>query len=606
MVAYYPEIVSEAHNFDAIFLMENMFLMGLFVFAQLCVVVRGFLLDNSLSVKEIHLDKNSGFALEFNLVDNDHIQFKFTINAAHADWFGFGFSETGHMLGADMVVVSFPPVTGGLLQLPRVRDMFVPWDAFPNISPKPEDDLCNDWKLLSHREIAKHGKREVILTRKLDTKDKQDRVIEPKTLAIYAYGRGEFGFHGPNRGSLAINFYGSTSNSHAALPQTKDVHLEIKNYPLLPQHTSYVVQKFDVGEQECWAVAYRALPKQLALVHHFLVHDCGNDNTKWPLTGLEFGVPKLYDDSPMGSGACQSVVVAWAKGGGLETFYFPNNTGYQLGHRAGRYLIVEMHLDNPELLSGVKVTGGVTLKTTKHAPQYNVGCLVLGDPAVRFPTIPALRAKTTIESHCPAACTKTFAGDIQVFQTMTHMHNYGREQWTVKNGKEVLTSKQFWNFAFQTTDQQREPFTLRPGDSLNTFCTYDTSKSKSAVPFGFSSSEEMCMNFFFYYPKENAGFTCGYFDPTTNLCKRAKHPNWNGNAISRREQFPEQKSKGDKPTSKRYCASKDSSKWPHFLRGNDYLIGEAGASGDSYVLLLVPLAFAALMVSFWLRRWFSK
>ena len=185
---------------------------------------------------------------------------------------------------------------------------------------------------------------------------------------------------------------------------------------------------------------------------------------------------------------------------------------------------MEIHLDNPNLHENVKVNSGIKLYyAEKKLRKYDAGCLVLGDGAVTFPDIPARKPRNHYESTCPAACTERFRGDIYVFSSFLHMHSFGKEMWTTKyrnddkKNKEVVNYKEFWNFGFQNTVEVN--YTISKGDSLSTHCVYDTSKSKEKVTFGLESEQEMCMDFVFYYPKENAGLACGYIEGGITYCK---------------------------------------------------------------------------------------
>jgi|TARA_B110000305_G_C19328852_1_gene582892 hypothetical protein len=60
-------------------------------------------------------------------------------------------------------------------------------------------------------------------------------------------------------------------------------------------------------------------------------------------------------------------------------------------------------------------------------------------------------------------------------------------------------------------------FTITPGDALRTECRYDTSGDTKSTQFGPATSQEMCMQVFLYYPKQQP-FLCGYYDETKFWC----------------------------------------------------------------------------------------
>jgi hypothetical protein len=52
----------------------------------------------------LELDKQASFSVSHE-IKQDRVFLKLSILASEASWFGVGFSESGHMLGADLLVV---------------------------------------------------------------------------------------------------------------------------------------------------------------------------------------------------------------------------------------------------------------------------------------------------------------------------------------------------------------------------------------------------------------------------------------------------------------------------------------------------------------------
>jgi hypothetical protein len=96
-------------------------------------------------------------------INQDIVYLMLSILASEASWFGVGFSESGHMLGADLLVVEMDNEV-------TFRDMFVPWDASPP-SPWPVDDSCNDWTMVCHS--SADGIKSFVFSRKISTGDTQ-------------------------------------------------------------------------------------------------------------------------------------------------------------------------------------------------------------------------------------------------------------------------------------------------------------------------------------------------------------------------------------------------------------------------------------------------
>jgi len=88
------------------------------------------------------------------------------------------------------------------------------------------------------------------------------------------------------------------------------------------------------------------------------------------------------------------------------------------------------------------------------------------------------------------------------------MHHYGRKHIHEKyDTNDNLVGAvggriDFWDNGFQQALSR--PYTIAPGESFQTHCFYDTSSYTydSHVDFGTPTSEEMCQEFIFYYPKQ--------------------------------------------------------------------------------------------------------
>eukprot|EP01118_Nematostelium_gracile_P008904 TRINITY_DN2977_c0_g1_i3.p1 TRINITY_DN2977_c0_g1~~TRINITY_DN2977_c0_g1_i3.p1 ORF type:complete len:415 (-),score=79.95 TRINITY_DN2977_c0_g1_i3:3-1202(-) len=99
-----------------------------------------------------------------------------------------------------------------------------------------------------------------------------------------------------------------------------------------------------------------------------------------------------------------------------------------------------------------------------------------------------------------------------VFSNILHMHSMGRQIWGVqwRNGTMVRETNRvdFWDFAYQQTTPKDH--TIEPGDRISTHCVY--AQGASVVPFSLSSSDEMCLQYIFYYPKVNKTY-CSFYNP---------------------------------------------------------------------------------------------
>jgi dopamine beta-monooxygenase len=92
-----------------------------------------------------------------------------------------------------------------------------------------------------------------------------------------------------------------------------------------------------------------------------------------------------------------------------------------------------------------------------------------------------------------------------VFATLPHAHSYGREisSKIIRNGQEVeyLVNNKYYDFKYQFYNFNENPITLKMGDQLKTTCVYSTTHTDKFVHGGFTSKDEMCYVFLWYYPK---------------------------------------------------------------------------------------------------------
>ena len=149
--------------------------------------------------------------------------------------------------------------------------------------------------------------------------------------------------------------------------------------------------------------------------------------------------------------------------------------------------------------------------------------MIIGDPTVQignqisvapYETGPLTAGQSAVhrQATCPGECTQDFSTTINVFASFYHMHNYGSKMFTEKyatssNGGGSLGVVggriDFWDNGFQQNIEM--PYTVAPGETLQTHCFFDVSQQSSDIHFGTATSEEMCMEFIFYYPVQTRG-----------------------------------------------------------------------------------------------------
>jgi hypothetical protein len=112
--------------------------------------------------------------------------------------------------------------------------------------------------------------------------------------------------------------------------------------------------------------------------------------------------------------------------------------------------------------------------------------------------------KTKHEFTCPSTCTSS---------------SFDVDEVTVISGKRIITelfrgdkivntaSVDYWEFDQNGAAVVRQkPYKLKKGDNYHTTCYFESYKN---TKFGLASSDEMCMVFIYYYPKQSSFINCG-------------------------------------------------------------------------------------------------
>ncbi|XP_067938987.1 DBH-like monooxygenase protein 1 [Watersipora subatra] len=449
--------------------------------------------------------------------EEDKITFEVTCKTT--GWVGLGFSPSGSMADADIIVAwAADDGTSHLL------------DMFATTNSLPTKDASQDVKLLSA--VEANGVTTVQFERKLDTCDENgDNIIASSTTRlIYAYqtsdpANNEFtgaDYHGStNRGSKNIYLLDSkTGVTPVSLPddvQTFD--FKINNYNVPEEATTYYCAFIAPPELE--AVHHMISIEPLisagneGVVHHILLFACygvsdelirNNSKTEGVCGTAE--MPEFSDN-------CSTTIHGWAVGGG--TFYFPEKAGYPLGGPDGsapNYFQIQMHYDNPEGLNTFVDSSGLRVTYTPTVREHEAAVFPVG--LVEGIAVPPAAEKFKIVSYCDGSCTNQFLPEegIEIYGYLLHTHLLGTAihvEW-FRDGKNVgyLAFDNSYDFNFQETRHMETNKKMLPGDSLKITCTYNDGARDFVTYGGEGTTEEMCLAYLFYYPRANVAM-CSSF-----------------------------------------------------------------------------------------------
>ena len=193
---------------------------------------------------------------------------------------------------------------------------------------------------------------------------------------------------------------------------------------------------------------------------------------------------------------------------GEPPFALPSNVGILLGgNNSGAYhsYMLEIHYDNSDLIEGAMDNSGVELYYIEEPREHTAGFLILGDPYLALRGTEIERGLADWQFSCPSSCSSlTLTEPVTVLREYLHMHKTGYSTYNeqLRNGEVIRTGRvEFFDFD-QSGDPavQQKPFEVLPGDAFNFRCYYKNDNQNRT--FGFGSSEEMCMAFLLYYPRQ--------------------------------------------------------------------------------------------------------
>jgi hypothetical protein len=266
----------------------------------------------------------------------------------------------------------------------------------------------------------------------------------------------------------------------------------------VPSGEGYWCFEFSAPWQEAvQGIRAESIIENSAVVHHWLLYEVHN-----PLT-----VDGTFS-SCVGTHPDASLLAGWAPGGG--DLIMPENVGLQIPYGPqGRYRL-ELHYYNPGAEtadnSGVRLCAtdkprehlaGVTWLGTEQLGQFIPGLTGAGQSVGQI----LANRETKFTGLCHPARQGLGADEnIHILLSWPHMHKLGTYMNTTiiraDGTREVLHDGAF-NFEFQISYET--PAVIRPGDRLETTCTFNNTTNRN-VGFGTATEDEMCYNFVWAYP----------------------------------------------------------------------------------------------------------
>ncbi|XP_042584940.1 DBH-like monooxygenase protein 2 homolog isoform X1 [Cyprinus carpio] len=445
-----------------------------------------------------HLDSEHKVRLKWGFDEiKGTILFELTINTN--GWVGFGFSPKGGMTGADVVIGGVGP------------DGSYFTDRHAGGNSMPVVDQQQNYKLLSLTESD--GKTVMKFQRSIDSCDKDDLPITDLAMKlIYAYGQtDDITYHSNRRGTKELNLL--KYMPHVNPPNSSFFDITMVNFTVPAKQTYYhcKIMKARFGPKQH---IYRIEPviENFDLVHHLLLYRC-------PPTVTEPLEAECYTGV---DGECMEVVAVWGVGGGA--FEFPEVAGLPIGGNVGDFFYrLEVHYNNPNKSAGRVDNSGLRFYYTSELRLHDAAVLMTGLAVAPGYAIPPKAKSFLTYSMCDTANIPKVLEtphDLQVFSAMLHTHLAGRKVRVglFRGGEQIdlLVADENYDFEYQEVTNLGKTKTVKLDDKLLVECTYNTENRDTLTWGGFSTTDEMCLAFIFYYPAMNLS-GCASFPDLTSL-----------------------------------------------------------------------------------------
>ncbi|CAE7286222.1 moxd2 [Symbiodinium sp. KB8] len=386
-------------------------------------------------------------------------EIEFTFAVPTTGWFGFGISEVGSMIGADMVILEDGP------------NGFEVTDSYSHGFERPVADKLQNWQAqsITHVSLGETCLGQTVVTkavlrRMMKTCDAEDEDLGPQWIQNYfvaAYGDGRMNYHGQVRETTSHYMYLPEPILHEEALEAVEVDILGPSIRVPQGQTNYcyikVVIPCDI-KVHAWAVL------NIRNLHHMHLG---------PLEP-ELDFPEQYQCSSYNA---KEVL--------------PNSLFIDM--KAGTY-VLEAHFENP-----VKDAFDIQTGFRLWAASSDVSA----DKAVGITSIKGVWTDVLPANHIvqksfvlTQACTDTLpAHGVTVIGALAHMHYAGKslKAYRTRRGRtEMLFEQRGFDFNRQAVIYNS--FKLMPGDVISWTCTWDLRNLGDKV-YGLSSEDEMCQIF---------------------------------------------------------------------------------------------------------------
>ncbi|KAH9488419.1 hypothetical protein Btru_067383 [Bulinus truncatus] len=199
-------------------------------------------------------------------------------------------------------------------------------------------------------------------------------------------------------------------------PDVQSLDLRFPVFTIPPKTTNYFCMTFELPSDEDYhIVAHQPIINNSHVLHHMLLYGCE--------TGSSANVSSDPTQCDMGSDSCFSIIGGWTVG--HTGLCYGDSIGFKIGATGYNKVKLEIHYNNPNLVSNYTDTSGLRLYYRPVRPEVqDLFTLMTGQLSI---IIPPGKKRELIQAVCPGYCTSLmFDRPIHVVQSLNHMHYLGR------------------------------------------------------------------------------------------------------------------------------------------------------------------------------------
>ncbi|XP_071155959.1 tyramine beta-hydroxylase-like [Mytilus edulis] len=280
---------------------------------------------------------------------------------------------------------------------------------------------------------------------------------------------------------------------------TRNITVKMPKRKVPRQTTTYTCLLFEFPQdQDYHIVATKPVIDNKHVMHHILLFGCDES-----VEDITEDMNEPFTCGMIASPKCSSVIGIWSMGMSGECSH--NSSGFRIGKNGFRKGALQIHWNNPDLYDGMTDASGMTIFYTHVLRQYDAGIMIVGQYWI---DLQPKKKRVVVTGECSPECSdKLIEDEIYITSGYNHMHYLGRQERIELYRKDRkikdLAYDQNFNYDMPVLHSYQEPVKLKPGDEIKVTCIYSTTSRSENVHFGYSTSDEMCLGFLTYFPKEN-------------------------------------------------------------------------------------------------------